>query len=67
VYFPPGQYMISSPIIQYYYTQFIGDANDWPTIKGLPEFKGIALIDSDVYIPGGAGNEWYINQNRMVS
>ena len=44
--------MVSSPVIQYYYTQFIGDANEWPTIKGTADFKGIALIDTDVYIPG---------------
>ena len=32
---------------------------------GLPEFQGIALIDSDVYIPEGNGSEWYINQNQF--
>jgi glucan 1,3-beta-glucosidase len=53
VYFPPGNYLISSPIIQYYYTQFIGDANDRPTIIGSREFSGIALIDCDPYIPEG--------------
>lgn len=66
VFFPPGTYMVSSPIIQYYYTQFIGDpSGDKPTIKGMSSFKGIALIDTDVYIPGGAGSEWYINQNQF--
>ncbi|KAH8810663.1 pectate lyase superfamily protein-domain-containing protein [Xylogone sp. PMI_703] len=65
VFFPPGTYMVSSPIIQYYYTQFIGDPNTKPTIKGLASFKGIALIDTDVYIPGGNGSEWYINQNQF--
>ncbi|KAI0903317.1 glycoside hydrolase family 55 protein [Ustulina deusta] len=65
VYFPPGTYMICSPIIQYYYTQFIGDATSPPTIKGCNKFSGIALIDTDPYIPGGAGAEWYINQNQF--
>lgn len=65
VFFPPGTYMVSSPIIQYYFTQFIGDPTNKPTIKGLPTFKGIALIDTDVYIPGGNGSEWYINQNQF--
>ncbi|KAK3303620.1 putative glucan 1,3-beta-glucosidase precursor, partial [Chaetomium strumarium] len=65
VYFPPGTYVVSSPIIQYYYTQFVGDPLNRPVIKGAPDFRGIALIDSDVYIPGGNGAEWYINQNQF--
>ncbi|KAK4238373.1 glucan 1,3-beta-glucosidase [Achaetomium macrosporum] len=65
VFFPPGTYMVSSPIIQYYFTQFIGDPTNKPTIKGLPTFQGIALIDTDVYIPGGNGSQWYINQNQF--
>ncbi|KAH7034830.1 pectate lyase superfamily protein-domain-containing protein, partial [Microdochium trichocladiopsis] len=65
VYFPAGNYLISSPIIQYYYTQFIGDANDRPTLIGSPDFKGIALVDCDPYIPGGNGANWYINQNQF--
>jgi NADPH-dependent ferric siderophore reductase len=48
VYFPPGTYMVSSPIVQ---TLFIGDATSLPTIKGMANFSGIALIDTDVYIP----------------
>lgn len=59
VYFPPGTYLISSPIIQYYYTQFVGDPTSKPVIKGSQNFTGIALIDSDFYIPGGNGAEWY--------
>ena len=50
--------MVSTPIIQYYYSQFVGDVNDRPTIMGTANFTGIALIDNDVYIPGGNGNEW---------
>lgn len=65
VYFPPGTYMISTPIIQYYYTQFIGNPNNKPVIKGSQNFTGIALFDSDVYIPGGNGDEWYINQSNF--
>lgn len=63
VYFPPGTYMISQPIVQLYYTQFIGDALTPPTIKALPSFKGIALIDSDPYSDTGAN--WYTNQNNF--
>ncbi|KAH8800676.1 pectate lyase superfamily protein-domain-containing protein [Xylogone sp. PMI_703] len=44
IYFPPGTYLISSPIIQ---------------------FSGIALFDTDVYIPGGNCSEWFINQNQF--
>ncbi|KAH8800365.1 pectate lyase superfamily protein-domain-containing protein [Xylogone sp. PMI_703] len=65
VYFPPGTYMISSPIIQYYYTQFVGDPTSLPTIKGMKSFSGIALIDTDVYFPGGNGAEWFVNQNQF--
>ncbi|KAF3389749.1 Glucan 1,3-beta-glucosidase [Talaromyces pinophilus] len=65
VYFPPGTYMISSPIVQYYYTQFVGDPSDRPTIRGMQNFTGIALIDTDPYIPGGNGAEWYRHQNQF--
>ncbi len=30
---------------RYYYTQFVGDPNDKPVIKGSANFSGIALID----------------------
>ncbi|KAM7208230.1 Pectate lyase superfamily domain containing protein [Naviculisporaceae sp. PSN 640] len=65
VYFPPGRYKICRPIIQYYYTQFIGHPLDKPVIVGCNTFRGIALIDTDPYVPGGAGKGWYINQNQF--
>jgi glucan 1,3-beta-glucosidase len=65
VYFPPGTYAVSSPIIQYYYTQFIGDATNLPTIRATSTFQGIAVIDTDPYIPGGNGAQWYTNQNNF--
>ncbi|VBB82074.1 Putative glucan -beta-glucosidase [Podospora comata] len=65
VYFPPGTYKICSPVVQYYYTQFIGNPNDMPVIKGCDDFKGIALFDVNPYIPGSAGKQWYINQNQF--
>jgi glucan 1,3-beta-glucosidase len=37
--------------MQYYYTQFVGDPNNKPTIQGTKDFVGIALIDTDYYIP----------------
>ena len=63
IYFPPGTYVVSAPIIQYYYTQFIGDAVTIPTLKASAGFKGIAVIDSDVYESDGAN--WYTNQNNF--
>ncbi|KAH6656455.1 pectate lyase superfamily protein-domain-containing protein, partial [Truncatella angustata] len=66
VYFPPGTYLISTPIIQYYYTQFVGNPSDRAVIKGTFNFTGIALVDSNVYIPGGNGDEWYINQSNFL-
>jgi hypothetical protein len=60
VYFPPGTYSISAPLIQLYYTQFVGDAVSIPTIKATAGFQGIALIDSDPYAAGGIN--WYTNQ-----
>ncbi|KAI2606280.1 pectin lyase fold/virulence factor [Hypoxylon fragiforme] len=65
VYFPKGTYKICSPVIQYYYTQFIGDPNSMPTIKGCDTFQGIALIDTDPYIPHESGAQWYVNQNQF--
>ena len=50
---------------RYYYTSFVGDPNDRATIKGSEKFKGIALVDTDYYIPGANGSEWYINQNQF--
>jgi len=63
VYFPPGTYAVSSPLIQYYFTQMIGDANTLPTLKALPNFKGMAVIDSDPYTDNGVS--WFTNQNNF--
>lgn len=61
VYFPPGTYMVSAPIVQQYCSQFIGDANNLPTIMALPSFHDIGLIDADPYIP----KETYTNTNNF--
>ncbi|KAI1073930.1 putative glucan 1,3-beta-glucosidase precursor [Whalleya microplaca] len=66
IYFPPGTYVISSPIVQYYYTQFVGNPVNRPVIKGSTNFTGFALIDNNVYTPGGGGRQWYINQNNFL-
>jgi glucan 1,3-beta-glucosidase len=48
-----------------YYTQFLGDANDLPVILGLPNFFGIALVDSDPYL--AYGQNWWANQVGQVN
>ncbi|KAK6860327.1 beta-1 3 exoglucanase precursor [Apiospora arundinis] len=65
VYFPAGTYMVSSPIIQSYYTQFVGDAVNLPTLKATSGFKGMAVIDADPYIEGLDSVNWYVNQNNF--
>ena len=63
IYFPPGTYIVSTPIIQYYYTQFVGDAVTLPTLKASAGFKGMAVIDADPYEDNG--NNWFTNQNNF--
>ncbi|CAI7608218.1 unnamed protein product [Penicillium glandicola] len=63
VYFPPGTYVVSTPIVQYYYTQIVGDAVDLPIIKAAAAFTGMAVIDSDPYEDNG--DNWYTNQNNF--
>ncbi|KAJ4488492.1 exo-beta-1,3-glucanase [Lentinula aciculospora] len=65
VFFPQGTYLITSPIIAYYYTQLIGDARSPPTLLASPSFVGMAVIDADPYIPNGGGAQWYTNQNNF--
>ena len=63
VYFPAGTYLVSRPIIPYYFTQLVGDALHVPTILASTGFAGIAVIDSDPYMAGGAN--WWTNQNNF--
>ena len=63
IYFPSGRYKISSPVIMYYFSQLVGNARDPPTIIASPDFRGIAMFDSDPY--GDGGNNWYTNQNNF--
>ena len=63
IYFPPGTYMVSKPIIQYYYTQFVGDAINIPVLKATAGFTGMAVIDADPY--NDDGSNWYTNQNNF--
>ncbi|KAJ3377412.1 hypothetical protein HDU84_008666 [Entophlyctis sp. JEL0112] len=63
IYFPSGTYLVSSPLVQYYYTQMIGDANSLPVLKATAGFSGIAVIDADPY--GSGGVNWFTNQNNF--
>jgi hypothetical protein len=37
-------YLVSKPIIPYYYTQLVGDAKDIPTLLAASNFAGMAVI-----------------------
>ncbi|OXA60273.1 probable glucan endo-1,3-beta-glucosidase ARB_02077 [Folsomia candida] len=63
IYFPSGTYLVSSPIIMYYFSQLVGNANNPPTLVAAPNFGGMAVIDSNPY--GDGGNNWYTNQNNF--
>ncbi|TFK19768.1 glucan 1,3-beta-glucosidase [Coprinopsis marcescibilis] len=65
IYFPRGTYLVSAPIIPFYYTQLVGDAKQPPTILAADTFDGLAVIDADPYIPGGGGSQYWINQNNF--
>ena len=57
VYFPPGIYMINSSIIDYYYTQLVGNPNCLPTIRAFSTFAAsngsLGMIDGDKYLANG--------------
>jgi hypothetical protein len=63
VYFPAGTYVVSKPIIPFYYTQLVGDFNTPPTLKAAAEFSGMAVIDADPY--DSTGKNWWTNQNNF--
>ncbi|KAE9406732.1 exo-beta-1,3-glucanase [Gymnopus androsaceus JB14] len=65
VYFPSATYLISAPLDLYYYTQLIGDAKNPPTLLATADFTGMAVVDADIYIPGGGGAEWYESTNNF--
>jgi glucan 1,3-beta-glucosidase len=49
IYFPSGIYLISSSIIDFYFTQLIGNPNNPPVLKATPNFAGFGLVDGDPY------------------
>jgi glucan 1,3-beta-glucosidase len=52
IYFPPGQYLISKPIIMPYFTILVGNSKNPPEIIGTEKFRGPALIDTNPYHEG---------------
>ncbi len=65
IYFPPGNYLVSSNIEIYFQTNLIGDPIDRPRIIAAKSFQGLGVLSSDFYIPGGGGKGWYINQSNF--
>lgn len=63
VYFPAGTYRISRPVIMYYYTAMVGDANNLPVLKATAEFSGIGMLDTNPYVI--YQRQWYQNQNNF--
>lgn len=55
VYFPAGTYLISGSIIDFYFTQIIGNPNNLPILKATSNFNGFGLIDGDRYGQYGLG------------
>jgi glucan 1,3-beta-glucosidase len=53
VYFPAGTYVISAPIIDYYWTQLVGNPNSPAILQATAAFTGIGLIDGDEYQSDG--------------
>ncbi|KAJ3499549.1 hypothetical protein NLG97_g251 [Lecanicillium saksenae] len=67
VYFPPGNYLVSSTLAMPFGTQIIGDANSRPTIVAAPSFVGLGVLSTDEYTgtpgPGidGKDPEYFVN------
>ncbi|TMW66273.1 hypothetical protein Poli38472_004038 [Pythium oligandrum] len=62
VYFPSGTYVVSKPIIGYYFSQLVGDPTNKPVLKATADFTGIAVIDANPYTANG---NWYFNTNNF--
>ncbi|KAK0615339.1 pectate lyase superfamily protein-domain-containing protein [Bombardia bombarda] len=56
VYFPHGTYRVTAPIVDFYYTQLIGNPACKPIIKASSNFVGAWMIDGDQY--GADGLAW---------
>lgn len=66
-----GNYLISKPIISYYYTTLLGDAKNPLTLTMAAAFSNDGTgyncaIEADPYIPGGNGANYWQNQNNCA-
>ncbi|KAK8001367.1 glycoside hydrolase family 55 protein [Apiospora marii] len=50
---PDGTYIVSDSIVNYYYTQIVGNPNCMPVIKGSSGFKARWVIDGNQYGSNG--------------
>ncbi|TKX24381.1 hypothetical protein C1H76_3487 [Elsinoe australis] len=75
VYFPPGTYMISAPIIDYYYTHIIGNPNCMPVLKAFSNYTlspgAIGMIEADPYganglVFGATNVFWRLVRNMVI-
>ena len=70
VYFPAGTYKLSSSIMDYYYTQLIGDPNNPPVLQATSNFAGFGIIDGDHYytqnLNWGSTNVFYRQVRNFV-
>ncbi|THC89427.1 hypothetical protein EYZ11_011128 [Aspergillus tanneri] len=64
VYFPAGTYIVSAPIIDFYFTQLIGNPNALPTIKASASFTAPWVIDGDQY--QSDGKQGWISTNIFL-
>ncbi|CAD0107892.1 unnamed protein product [Aureobasidium uvarum] len=65
VYFPPGDYLISSTIAMPFGTQVIGDANTRPTLVAAPSFVGLGVLSNDEYTGGAGGDEESVMPSKL--
>ncbi|KAL2753045.1 glycoside hydrolase family 55 protein [Sodiomyces alcalophilus JCM 7366] len=63
VYFPPGVYLVSRPLIPMYYTHMVGDLHNPPTLRAAAHFTGMAVVDANPY--DDQGNNAWTNQNNF--
>ncbi|KAK6410424.1 hypothetical protein LTR95_018208, partial [Oleoguttula sp. CCFEE 5521] len=68
VYFPSGTYMVNASIIDYYYTQIIGNPNCLPVIRAFATFTGgLGVIDGNQYGAHGLGWGKAVNQYFLAT
>lgn len=53
IYFPPGTYIVSQPIIDYYYTMLVGNPGCMPVLKASASFNSRFFLDGDQYQTDG--------------